>query len=306
MKAIVLHEYGGTDQLKYESTPDPIAKPGEILVKVAAAGINPIDWKLRSGAAKNRMPLEFPTILGRDVAGTVESVGSCASTFKKGDRVMGLVMGSYAELVAASESTFAVIPQGMTFETAASLPLVMLTGEQLISEAAKAEKGQTVLITGALGAVGRSAVHTALKIGCTVIAGVRSEQKEEAMSLGVKDSIALDDQADVKRLSPYDVVADTVGNAVGKMLLMHVRQGGVYSSTLGNPENAGNYSEIRFAPMMTHPDGKTLERMAQEVNAGEFTIPVSDKVPLTQAAKAQGNMEKGVTGKTVLLVTNNA
>lgn len=301
MNAVVLHQYGGADQLKYETVSVPKPGAGEILVRVAAISLNPVDWKLRSGDLKARMPLELPTILGRDAAGTVEAVGANVSGFHIGDRVLGLVQHGYAEWVTSKAEDFAPMPEGMSFETAASLPLVTLTGEQLIRQAAQAQAGQTVLVTGALGSVGRSAVHTALKAGCRVLAGVRGAQKAEAMELGVADVVAIDDDADIGRLAPYDVVADTVGYDVAKKLVAMVRPGGVFASVLGDPPNAKDRSDVRFASMMAHPDPATLARMAQEVQQGEFEIPIGRRFPLKDAALAQETAEKGGIGKVLLI-----
>lgn len=301
MNAVVLHQYGGADQLKYERVPVPEPGADEIRVRVAAISLNPIDWKLRSGNLKAYMPLELPVILGRDVAGTVEAVGTGVSDFHTGDRVLGFVRNAYAEFVTSRGEDFAPIPEGMGFETAAALPLVMLTGEQLIRQAAQAQAGQTVLVTGALGGVGRSAVHTALKAGCRVLAGVRAKQKAEAKALGVADVVAVDDDADLQRLAPYDVVADTVGHDVAAKLVALVRPGGVFASVLGDPANAKEHSDVRFASMMAHADPVMLARMAQEVQQGEFEIPIGRRFPLKDAALAQETAEKGGIGKVLLI-----
>ncbi len=301
MNAVVLHEYGDADQLKYEQVSVPEPKADELLVRVAAISVNPVDWKLRSGDLKKYMPLALPAILGRDVAGTVEAVGAEVSGFQPGDRVLGLVHHGYAEWVTSLSEDFALLPEGMNFETAASLPLVMLTGEQLIREAAAVQSGQTILVTGALGGVGRSAVHTALKAGCRVLAGVRGAQKAEARTLGAADVVAIDEDEDLQRFAPYDVVADTVGHDAAQKLVALVHPGGVFASVLGNPPNAQERPDIRFAPMMAHSDSATLARMAYEVQLGQFTIPIGRRFSLRDAALAQEAAEKGGIGKVILL-----
>jgi NADPH:quinone reductase-like Zn-dependent oxidoreductase len=304
MNAVVLHEYGDADQLKYEQAPVPEPGADEILVRVVAISLNPVDWKLRSGDLKKYMPLALPAILGRDVSGTVEAVGAEVAGFHVGDRVLGLVHHGYAEWVTSESKDFALMPDGMSFETAASLPLVMLTGEQLIREAAEVQAGQTVLVTGALGGVGRSAVHTALKAGCRVLAGVRGAQKAEARTLGAADVVALDDGEDLQRFAPYDVVADTVGHDVAQKLVTLVRPGGVFASVLGNPPNAPERPDIRFAPMMAHSDPKMLAQMANDVQLRQFTIPIGRRFPLKDAILAQEAAEKGGLGKVLLLPTS--
>ncbi len=171
MKAVLLYEYGGAEQLRYEETDRPDYGDNEVLVRVRATSINPVDWKIRSGAAKARMPVEFPAILGRDLAGEVVESGRSVTGFPKGMRVMALANGTYAEYTVAKADVLAPIPEALSFEQAAALPLVTLTGAQLIERAVKPAAGQTVLVTGALGGVGRTAVHVARKHGVRVLAG---------------------------------------------------------------------------------------------------------------------------------------
>jgi NADPH:quinone reductase-like Zn-dependent oxidoreductase len=165
MKAIVLHQYGGPEQLHYEDTDVPEYGDAEVFVRVKATSVNPIDFKLRSGEAKARMPLEFPAILGRDLAGEVVEFGRNVTGFPKGMRVMALANGTYAEYTVAKADGLAPIPEALDFERAAALPLILTTGAQLIERAVKPQRGQTVLVTGALGSVGRTAVHVARKHG---------------------------------------------------------------------------------------------------------------------------------------------
>src|SRR5579863_1467154 len=200
MKAVVLHQYGGPEQLRYEDTERPDYGDNEVLVRVRATSVNPIDFKLRSGAAKARMPLEFPAILGRDLSGEVEETGRNVTGIPKGMRVMALANGTYAEYTVAKADVLAPIPDALTFEQAAALPLVTLTGTQLIERAIKPAAGQTVLVTGALGGVGRTAVHVARKHGVRVLAGVRSSEREEAEKLAVDGVIAIDDEKQIAGL----------------------------------------------------------------------------------------------------------
>src|SRR4051794_8991330 len=165
MKAVQLHEYGPADNLKYEEVPTPEPGPDEVLVKVAVASINPIDWKLRSGIYKNFMPLQFPAILGHDVAGEVVKTGANVSQFREGQKVMGFANHSYAEYLTARADILAPVPEGMSMEQAGALPLVVLTGAYLIEGAVKPKANDTVLITGAIGGVGRTAVFVAKQRG---------------------------------------------------------------------------------------------------------------------------------------------
>jgi NADPH:quinone reductase-like Zn-dependent oxidoreductase len=301
MKAVVLHEYGGPDKLVYEDVPDPVAGEGQVLVRVAATSINPIDFKLRSGEAKKLFPLELPTILGRDIAGIVRAVGERVSGFKTGDRVMALGNKAYAELAVVEAKDLALVPENLDLVKAAALPLVTQTGEQLITRGTKIQSGQTVLVSGAVGGVGRSAVWTARKAGAKVIAGVKKSQTKEANALGADQILALDDAAAMDKLGFIDAVADTVGGETGQKLLGKVKQGGVFASVLGPPANAKLHPTVRIEAIQSKPDAATLRRMAEDVAAGKMEIPIDRMVPLADAAEAQAAAEKGGIGKILLL-----
>src|SRR4051794_24103789 len=158
MKAVRLHGYGDVDQFVYEDVETPEPKAGEVLVKVSATSVNPIDWKIRSGAAKALVNLTFPAILGRDVAGTVIKAGANVRNPEVGQKVMGLVNASYAEYLTAKAEHLTVIPDSVDLQEAGALPLVVITGAQL-AQHIRPQAGETVLITGAVGSVGRAAVY---------------------------------------------------------------------------------------------------------------------------------------------------
>jgi len=198
MKAVRIHEYGGPDQLKFEDgVPEPTMQGGTVLIALAATSVNPIDWKVRSGARQKDFPLKLPAILGRDVSGTVRAVGASVTNFKPGDRVIALSTATYAELVAVESSVVTHLPDGVNLEDAAALPLIALTGDQLVRHAAAVQSGQTIVVTGALGSVGRAAVHSAKKLGARVIAGVRTRQLDDARLLLRPDVVEL--RADVEQ-----------------------------------------------------------------------------------------------------------
>ena len=301
MKAVVLHEFGGPEKLIYEDVPDPVAGEGQVLVRVAASSVNPIDYKLRSGSAKNLYPLELPTILGRDIAGIVRAVGDRVTGFKPGDKVMALGNKAYAELTVVEAKDLAFVPDELDLVKAAALPLVTLTGEQLITRGTKIQRGQTVLVTGAAGNVGRSAVWTAKKAGAVVFAGVKKSQLKEAETLGADHTLALDDADAVAKLGFLDAVADTVGGETAQALVGKVKQGGVFASVLGPPANAKMHPTIKIEAVRAVPDAKALRTMAEDAAAGRFVIPIDRMVPLAQAAEAHAAAEKGGIGKIMLL-----
>lgn len=301
MKAVLLHEYGGPDKLRYEDTEVPDYGDNEVLVKVKATSINPIDYKVRSGAAKGRFPVEFPAILGRDLAGEVEAWGRNVTGFPKGMRVMALANGTYAEYTVTKADVLAPIPDALSFEQAAALPLVTLTGTQLIERAVKPKPGDTVLVTGALGSVGRSAVHAALKRGVRVLAGVRARERDQARSELHVEAVAIDDEQEVGKLFDLDSIADTVDGATIGRLLKAIRAGGVLGSVLGVPDAAKQH-DIRVEAMMAVPDASRLYQLADDVARGEFSIPIARTMKLSEVQEAHRLAENGgVKGKIILV-----
>jgi NADPH:quinone reductase-like Zn-dependent oxidoreductase len=249
MKAIVIHQYGGPEQMKFEDYPDPVAGAGEVLVRVVATSVNPIDYKRRSGMAKAFAPVKFPGIVGSDVAGTVVKFGPGASGFSAGDRVFGMAAQTYAEWCAVPAANLARVPEGLDPAEAAALPLVTTTGNQLISVGTGVAAGQTVLVAGAAGGVGRSAIFTARERGARVIAGVLKRQLKDAGSLGAERVVATDDAGALAALPPLDAVADAVGGKTAALLLGKVKSGGVFASVLGPPANAKDHPSVRVVPV---------------------------------------------------------
>ncbi len=301
MKAVVLHEYGSAKNLKYEDFEDPRPGPGEVLVRVQAVSLNPIDWKMRSGAAKERFPVEFPAILGRDVAGIVRELGEGVQGFKEGDRVFALAHRTYAELCVVKATELAKIPEGLELTTAAAIPLVSVTGDQLMREGAKAQKDQTILLTGALGSVGRIALYAAKEIGAKVIAGVRKQQIEEALSLGAVAAIDLGDDKELAKLGSVDAVADTIGGETATKLIGKVRPGGNYGSVVGPPSNAALHPTVQVNGVVAHPDTRTYIHYAEAIRDKKLVLPIDRMLPLAEAAEAQAAGEKGGVGKIILL-----
>jgi NADPH:quinone reductase-like Zn-dependent oxidoreductase len=300
MKAIVVHEYGGPEVLKYEEYPDPVPGPGEVLVRVAAASVNPIDYKRRAGLTKDFYPMTFPGLIGVDVSGTVAKVGPGVEGFSVGDQVFAMADNTYAELCVIKADVLAKVPKGLDLIEAAALPLVTVTGNQLLS-ATGIKAGQTVLVAGAVGNVGRSAVFTAKERGATVIAGVLKRQIDDAKTVRADQVVATDDENAIANLSPLDAVADAVDGKTAEKLIAKVKPGGVFATVVGAPRNASQYPSVKVAPVFSHFDRKTLESMAAAVRDGKLVIPIGPRFPLSQAAEAHAAAEKGGIGKILLL-----
>src|SRR5271156_2410706 len=300
MKAIVVHQYGGPEVLKFEDYPDPVPGPGEVLVRVAAASVNPIDYKRRAGLTKDFYPMHFPGLIGVDMAGAVGKVGPGVEGFSVGDQVFAMADNTYAELCVVKADVLAKVPKGLDLVQAAALPLVTVTGNQLMS-ATGIKTGETVLVVGAAGNVGRSAVFTAKARGATVIAGVLKRQMDEVKAAGADQVVATDDDTAIANLPPLDAVADAVGGRTAEKLIAKVKPGGVFATVLAAPQNAAKYPSVKVVSVFSKFERKTLEFMAEAVRDGKLVIPISQTLPLSQAAEAQAAAEKGGIGKILLV-----
>jgi NADPH:quinone reductase-like Zn-dependent oxidoreductase len=300
MKAVLLRGYGSVDQLTYEEVPIPVAATGEVLVKLISTSINPIDYKVRRGDMKNVMPLQLPAILGRDLAGQVVAIGKAVTSIKVDSLVLALANRTYAEYVTCKAETLAPMPEGLDPVEAGALPLVLTTGTQLIEKGINPRSGQRLLITGALGGVGRTAVHVAKNQGAHVIAAVRASQLPEAEKLGADEILALDDQKELDSLKELDAVADTIGHDVIDRLLPHIKKSGVLATVVGKPESAKGRRDLQVNEVYSQPDGKRLEQLAREIAQGAFTIPIARRMKLAEIRQAHDLAEKGVNGKILL------
>jgi len=308
MKAVVLNEYGGPEKLKFEDdVPDPLTGGNTVLIAAAAASVNPIDWKLRSGMLQKNSPLTFPAILGRDVSGIVRQVGANVVHFKPGDRVLALTNRTYAELVAVDFSDVTHLPDGVDLVDAAALPLISLTGDQLVRIATNVQKGQTVLVTGALGSVGRAAVHSAKKLGAQVFAGVRARELDEARALGVSGVLAIDDDEAIAKFPSVDAISDTIGGEVAAKLIAKVKPGGSVGYATGLPDDtAAKNPSVKMTRVGARPDPSKVREFADDVRDGKFVLPIGRRMPLSEAAEAHRLGEKGGIGKIILLIPGSA
>ena len=305
MKAVVLEEFGGPEKLLYKTDhPDPEINDDEVLVATAAASLNPVDWKVReSSQMAGMMGVSLPAILGRDISGIVRSIGSRVSGVAVGDRVLARVnWGGYASLVKLPAAEITHIPDGLDTVDAAAHPQVAQKGDQLVREACALQPGQTVLVTGATGSVGRCAVQSAKTLGAKVFAGVRKKYLDEVRALNLDGVVALDDDEALQQLGRFDAVADTVGGDTATKLLAHVKEGGVFGSPLGPVAGSELHPEVRVAMMSAHSAPDRVKAFAEDLRDGKFTLPISNRFPLEEAAKAQNTGQKGSAGKILLLV----
>jgi NADPH:quinone reductase-like Zn-dependent oxidoreductase len=303
MKAAALLGFGGVDQLEVREMPEPTTGSGQVKIRTLATSINPIDWKLREGAKRPGLTVKLPAILGRDATGEVIEVGAGVTRFRVGDWVAGLVLEGYAERVVADDNAWAEIPPGLDPIDAAAVPLVALTGSQLVEEAVKPQPGSTILVTGAVGGVGRTAVLVAKRLGVRVWAGVRSTQRDAAQGLGVEGVVALGDADDVRRLPVLDGVADTVGGNATEQILDKVRPGGTVGTIVAEPAGARERGlEVRH--IFTHPDPQRLAALLRAVADGALVIPIAKRFKLAQIREAHELAEKGAGGKVLVEVRN--
>lgn len=301
MKAIRLHSYGGPEKLVFEDAPDPVPGDGEVVIEVAAASVNPVDWKLRHGYIQAYYPLEMPSLIGNDVAGTVSAVGPGVSGFKVGEKVFGTVpiasrYGSYAQRTLARVEEIGHLPAGLDFVQAAALPLAGTTGHNAVL-AAKAKAGDRVLVTGALGSVGRVAVFYARKAGAKVFAGVRKRQLEDAASLGAS-ALALDDPEALRAAGPFDSIIETTGNMeVAGAMMAFLKPGGIFAAAAGAPPTEG--VDIAYVPGRG-PEALLLT-IAEDAIRGDLVLSVARTMPMANAAAAHRTAEAGGAGKIVLV-----
>lgn len=301
MRVVTYDRYGGPEVLELGERDRPSPAEGEVLIRVAAAAVNPADGKWRAGMFAGFAPLTFPHVPGYDVAGVVEAGDGDAPI--AGTRVMVMLdtgrHGGYAQWVATAASRAARIPDALSFAQAAAIPTAGLTGVQLIEEQLDLQPGQTVLLTGATGAVGRFAIHAARARGARVIAAVRAAQRQAARAIGADAVLTLG--AETWTGAPFDHVGDTVGGDAVAALCRHLRPGGRIRTAATTPIAAeGLAAEPVF--FAVRPDAARLEALARTVAAGEIAVPVASVLPLDQAAEAQRLVDAGGLGGKIVLM----
>jgi NADPH:quinone reductase-like Zn-dependent oxidoreductase len=297
-RAVRFHAYGGSDQLKLETLPRPVPGEGEVLIKVRFAGVNPIDWKLRSGAYQAFMPVTFPAQPGIDVSGVIEAVGSGVTAWKKGQAVFGVARGSYAEFALAKAVDVVAKPEALSFEIAASLPVGALTAWQLVEEAG-VEAGKRVLVQGAAGGVGLFAVQFA-KLKVAHVAGTASAANVSFVK-GLGADEVLDYAKGPLNLKDLDVVIDTVGGSVLESSYALLKKGGVLVTAAGQPsEEKAKALEVTVRYVSRGPIA-ALPAIADLIVAKKVVAEVQRIFPLAKVAQAH-DLSQGGHGRGRILL----
>lgn len=296
MQAVVMHRTGDPDVLQIEDVPLPEPAEGQLLVRIRAAAVNPIDWKYRRGM----MPKDLPAVLGSDISGAVEV--SRVPGFAGGDEVFGFAAsGAYAEFATSAPAMLARKPAGLSDEQAAALPVAGLTAWQALFDRGGLKRGQTVLIAGGAGGVGHLAVQFAKHAGARVIATGSARNRDYVLGLGADEYL---DYAMAEVGGSAHVVFDTVGGATTETLIVALREGGVIVTIAGPPpQEAAAARGARAEMLIMNPSSEQLARIAELVAAGEVHVEIAGVLPLSEASRAHELSESGHTrGKLILTV----
>ena len=309
MKAIVVHEFEGPEVLRYEDAPKPEPKENEVLVRVIAAGVNPVDDGLRSGHYSKYFGPKPPFTPGSDIAGVVEKTGAKITKFKVGDAVYAFLDldrgGGYAEYTVANEKEAAFKPNSLTFEEAAATPIVALTAWQALIDTAKLNAGQTVLIHGGSGGVGTFAIQIAKARGAKVLATASTPNQDLIKQLGADMAIDYTKQKFEDVAKDVDVVLDCVGKDTLQRSYGVVKKGGFIVTLVARPDPVELEKHgIHGSDLSVAPNSDELTEITNLIERKKIRVVVSQTLPLTEAAKAQEQAATRHTrGKVVLKVS---
>jgi len=313
MKAVRFHEFGGPDVLRYEDVDQPVAGPGEVLVRVTATTFNPVEGNIRLGVMRGPIPVELPHTPGLDVAGTVAALGEGVEGLAVGDEVVGFLPmtkpGAAAEYVLAPAAALAPAPKGIPLADAAALPLVGLTAYQALFDHGGLTAGQRVLINGAGGAVGDHAVQLAKRAGAHVIATAGPRSAEAVRTAGADEVV---DHTTTSVLSAVIEQVDVVLNlapvdpAVLAQLVTLVRPGGVVvNTTVWMPAPTDEDRDVRGVDLFVRSDAEQLSRLVALVDSGDLRIAVARRIPLAELPALHAEAASGaLSGKVVVLPPN--
>ncbi|PYJ90918.1 MAG: NADPH:quinone reductase [Verrucomicrobia bacterium] len=308
MKAIVAHEYGGPDVLKYEDVPLPEPKENEILVRVIASGVNPADPLILNGKYAKEFGTHLPLVLGYDMAGVVVRAGAKVTKLRVGDPVYAYLLwgGGWAEYCISNEGESAIKPKSLGFIDASAVPLAALTAWQALIDIGKIENGQTVLIHGGSGGVGSFAIQIAKAHGARVIATASTANQDVLKQLGAEVAIDYTKQKFEEIAHDVDLVLDPVGRDTLARSYGVVKKGGIVVTIVSRCDQAElKKHEIRGASLSSHPDSGELGEITKLIDGGKIKPIVTEVLPLTDAAKADAQAETHHTrGKIVLKIAD--
>lgn len=315
MKAVVINQYGSAEVLQYTDIEKPSIKANQMLIKVHATSVNPVDWKIRNGLLKFLPGSKFPIILGFDVAGEVVQVGERVQHFKPGDSIFAyyqeMIGGAYAEYVTVSEQVAALKPENMTYEQAAAVPLVATTALQALRDAGQIKPGQQVLINGSSGGVGTFAVQIAKALGTEVTAVCSTKNIDLVKSLGADRVIDYTQQDFTQESTQYDIIFDTVAKQSVSRCKGALKPNGIYLATLPTPDNLLQSSLTLLWPgkkvklILARSNGKDLTYLKELIEAGKIRSVIDRTYPLSQVAEAHTYSEQGhAAGKIVMTVSS--
>jgi alcohol dehydrogenase len=310
MKAAQINKYGGSEVVEINrNAPKPVASRGQILVEVYAAGVNPIDWKIREGY----IPLKFPATLGGDFSGVIADVGEGVSGFKKGlevygyGSVLGGGSGSFAEFVSADVKVMALKPKKITHVEAGAFPLTGVSAWQALVDHMSLSKGKKILIHGGAGGIGSIAIQLAKHLGAYVATTVSSKDMQYVKELGADETIDYKNQSFEDLLNDYDGVYDTVGGETYVRSLKVLKKGGIIVSMLEQPrpELMEQY-EVKAIGQLTQVNSERLSKLAELIDQRVTKVHVDKTFPLEQAGEALAYLQSGhPRGKVVLKMKKN-
>ena len=309
MKAVRIHNYGGPEVLRFEDAPRPTPGSGELLIKVHAAAVNPVDGEIRAGYMKEIVPFVLPFIPGWDVSGVVETTGSGVTNFKKGDEVYARTdlsrNGAYAEYIVVKEAEAALKPRSVDHLHSAAIPIVASTAWQALFDHAALGNEQRILIHGAAGGVGSFAVQLAKWKGAYVIGTASTENQAFLRELGVDQAIDYEKARFDDVVHNVDVVFDTIGGDTRERSWKVVKKGGILVSIVGPPPSVDEAAKhgVRSAFFLAQTNASQLAEIAKLVDSGKVYPIVETVLPLAEARRAHELTEKGhARGKIVLKV----
>lgn len=287
MKAVVIEQYGGAEQLKEKEVDRPAINDDQVLLEIHATSINPIDWKMREGYLKEMLPFEFPIILGWDAAGVIVETGSNVTKFQVGDRVMTRPLttrqGTYAEFVPVEERLLAKMPEAMSFEEGAAIPLTGLTAWEGLVEIGNVKEGDKVLIHAGAGGVGTFAIQVAKSFGAYVATTASAKNAELLKSLGADQVIDYKTEDFSEILEDFDLVLDTMGGDIRAKSLGILKNGGKLVSTVQPPEEGEEEKYgVKIGYFFLEPDGQKLQKLAELYDKGKLKAVIGETFDFTE------------------------